>query len=223
MLPRCRTAEEPFVIPPFDVQVSDVEGCMDELQAFPSLFHDCFARSAARAQFLDYLVGPYRPLARKSLEPMALAVEGSRSRSLHRFLSETVWDEEQRRWHSHQLVADELGEPEGVLRFDASGLVKKGNDSAGVARQYGGTLGKVEHCQVGVLAGYASRQGYALVDKRLFLPEVGCTEAYAARQARCQVPAEVPLRTKPQLAAAMLPNIVHEGLRPFTYVVADCL
>jgi SRSO17 transposase len=223
MLPRCRTADEPFVIPPFDVQVSDVEGFMDELQEFQSIFHDCFARSEARAHFLDYMVGQYSPLARKSIEPMALAVEGSRIRSLQRFLSETVWDEEQMRWNYHQLVADELGEPDGVLMFDESGFVKKGKDSAGVARQYCGTLGKVENCQVGVFAGYASRQGYALVDKRLFLPEVWFTEAYAARQARCQVPAEVTFRSKPQLAAAMLHHIVHEGLLPFKYVVADCL
>ena len=105
------------------------------------------------------MVGPYSLLPRKSLEPMALAVEGSRVRSLQRFLSETVWDEEQMRWNSHQLVADELGEPDGVLMCDASGFVKKGNDSAGVARQYCGTLGKVGNCQVGVFAGYASRQG----------------------------------------------------------------
>ena len=223
MLPRCRTADEPFMIPPFDVQVSDVEGFMDELQEFQSIFHDCFARSEARAHFLDYMVGQYSPLARKSIEPMALAVEGSRIRSLQRFLSETVWDEEQMRWNYHQLVADALGEPDGVLMFDESGFVKKGKDSAGVARQYCGTLGKVENAQVGVFAGYASRQGYALVDKRLFLPEVWLTEAYAARRARCQVPAEVTFRTKPQLAAAMLHTIVHEGLLPFKYVVADCL
>ena len=126
MLPRCRTADEPFMIPPFDVQVSDVEGFMDELQAFQSVFHDCFARSEARGHFLDYMVGQYSPLARKSIEPMALAVEGSRIRSLQRFLSETVWDEEQMRWNYHQLVADELGEPDGVLMFDESGFVKKG-------------------------------------------------------------------------------------------------
>ena len=172
MLPRCRTVGEPFVMPTFDVQVSDVEGFMDELQEFQSVFHDCFARSEARGHCLDDMVGPYSPLARKSMEPMALAVEGGRSRSLQRFLSETVWDEEQRRWNSHQLVADELGEPDGVLRFDASGFVKKGKDSAGVARQYGGTLGKVEHWQGGVFAGYASRQGSALVDHQLFLPDV---------------------------------------------------
>jgi hypothetical protein len=77
MLPRCRTAGEPFVIPTFDVQVRDVEGVMDELQEFQSVFHDCFARSEARGHFLDSMVGPYSPLARKSMEPMALAVEGA--------------------------------------------------------------------------------------------------------------------------------------------------
>jgi SRSO17 transposase len=71
-----------------------VEGFMDELQEFQSVFHDCFARSEARAHCLDYMVGQYSPLPRKSIEPMALAVEGSRVRSLQRFLGETVWDEE---------------------------------------------------------------------------------------------------------------------------------
>src|SRR5213078_3636215 len=84
-----------------------------------------------------------------------------------------------------------MGEPDGILMFDETGFVKKGKDSVGVVRQYCGTLGKVEHCQVGVFAGYASRQGYALVDKRLFLPEVWWTDAYAARRVRCNVPAEL--------------------------------
>jgi SRSO17 transposase len=188
MLPRCRTVGEPFVIPTFDVQVSDVEGFMDELQEFQSVFHDCFAWSEARAHCLDYMVGQYSPLARKSIEPMALAIEGSRVRSLQHFFSETVWDEEQMRWNYHQLVADELGEPDGVLMFDASGFGKKGKDSAGVARQYCGTLGNVENCQVGVFAGYASRQGYVLVDQRLFLPEVWFSPAYASRREKCRVP-----------------------------------
>jgi SRSO17 transposase len=221
MLPRCRTAGEPFVIPPFDVQVSDVEGFLDELQAFQSVFHDCFTRSETRAHFLDYMVGQYSPLARKSIEPIALAVEGGRIRSLQRFLSETVWDEEQMRWNYHQLVADEFGEPDGVLMFDESAFVKKGQDSAGVARQYCGTLGKVENCQVGVFAGYASRQGYVLVDQRLFLPEVWFGPLYATRRVKCQVPDELQFQTKPQLAAAMLQSIRQEGILPFRYIVAD--
>jgi SRSO17 transposase len=221
MLPRCRTAGEPFVIPPFDVQVRDVEGFMDELQAFQSVFHDCFARSETRAHFWDYMVGQYSPLARKSIEPIALAVEGGHIRSLQRFLSETVWDEEQMRWNYHQLVADEFGAPDGVLMFDESAFVKKGKDSAGVARQYCGTLGKVENCQVGVFAGYASRQGYVLVDQQLFLPEVWFDPLYAARRVKCQIPAELQFQTKPQLAAAMLQRIRQEGLLPFRYIVAD--
>jgi SRSO17 transposase len=127
------------------------------------------------------------------------------------------------RWNYHQLVADELGDPEGVLMFDETGFVKKGQDSVGVARQYCGTLGKVENCQVGVFAGYASRQGYALVDKQLFLPEAWWTDAYATRRTRCNVPEERTFQSKPQLAAAMLQAMAQEGLLPFKYVVADCL
>jgi SRSO17 transposase len=125
------------------------------------------------------------------------------------------------RWNDHPLVADELGEPDGVLMFDASGFVKKGQDSAGVARQSCGTLGKVENGQVGVFAGYASRQGYALVDQRLFLPEVWFGPAYAPRRLKCQVPDEMMFQTKPQLAAAMLQRIRQEGILPLRSIVAD--
>jgi SRSO17 transposase len=117
-------------------------------------------------------------------------------------------------------VADELGEPDGVLLFDASGCVTKGQDSAGVARHYCGTLGKVEHCQVGVFAGYASRQGDALVDQRLFLPDVWFGPAYATRRRQCQVPDERMFQTKPQWAAAMLRGLRQEGILPFQYMVA---
>src|SRR5215468_3549470 len=223
MLPACRTNGEGFTIPTFDLVPSDVEGFMDELWEFQSAFHDCFSRSEPRAHFFDYLVGQCSTLKRQSIEPMALHVEGGTVRGLQRFISDVTWDEEQRLWHDHQLVAEARGEPDGVLMFDETGFVKKGKDSVGVARQYCGSLGKVEHGQVGVFAGYASRQGYALVDKRLLPPEVWFTEAYAARRATCKVPPEVTFQSKPQLAATMLQAIVREGLLPFKYVVADCL
>jgi SRSO17 transposase len=223
MLPSCRTAGEGFVIPTFDLVPRDVEGFLDELWEFQSAFHDCFARSEPRAHFFDYMVGQFSKLERKSIEPMALRVEGGTIRGLQRFISDARWDEEQMRWNYHQMVADELGDSEGILMFDESGFVKKGTDSVGVARQYCGTLGKVENCQVGVFAGYASRHGYALVDKRLFLPEAWFNNAYATRRSTCEVPAELPFQSKPQLAAAMLQDMAHEGLLPFKYVVADCL
>ena len=87
-------------------------------------------------------------------------------------------------------------EPEGVLRCDASGFVNKGHGSVGVARQYCGTLGKVEHCPVGVFAADASRQGYALVDKRLFLPDAWWTDAYAAQRTTCHLPNELGFQSR---------------------------
>jgi SRSO17 transposase len=223
MLPACRTEGEGFTIPTFDVVASDVAGFMEELWEFQATFHDCFARSEPRAHFFDYMVGQLSRLERKSIEPMALQVEGGTIRGMQRFLSEVVWDEEQMRWNYHQLVAEEMGDPDGVLMFDETGFAKKGKDSVGVARQYCGPLGKVENCQVGVFAGYVSRYGYALVDKRLFLPEVWWTETYATRRTRCNVPDALTFQSKPQLAAAMLEAIAREGLLPFKYIVADCL
>jgi SRSO17 transposase len=223
MLPACRTESAAYAIPTFDIIPSDVEGFLEELWEFQAAFHDCFARSEPRAHFFDYMVGQLSPLERKSIEPMALHVEGGTVRGLQRFISDVDWDEEQMRWNYHQLVADAMGEPDGVLMFDETGFVKKGQDSVGVARQYCGRLGKVENCQVGVFAGYTSRQGYALVDKRLFLPEAWFSDTYAARRARCNVPKALAFQSTPQLAAAMLQAIVREGLLPFKYVVADCL
>jgi SRSO17 transposase len=159
MLPACRTEGAAFAIPTFALTPSDVEGFIEELWEFQSVFHDCFARSEARAHFFDSMVGPCSQLARKSIEPMALQVAGGPMRGLQRLLSAARWDEEQMRWNSHQLIAAEMGDPAGVLMFAETGFVKKGQDSVGVARQYCGSLGKVEHCPGGVLAGYASRHG----------------------------------------------------------------
>lgn len=223
MLPACRTAGEGFALPTFEVIPSDVEGFLEELWEFQSAFHDCFARSEPRAHFFDYMVGQFSKLERKSIEPMALQVEGGTIRGMQRFISDISWDEAQMVWNYHQLVADDLGDPEGVLLFDETGFVKKGQESVGVARQYCGTLGKVENCQVGVFAGYASRHGYALVDKRLFLPEEWFSDAYATRRTTCHVPQALTFQRKPQLAAAMLHALRQEGLLPFKYVVADCL
>jgi SRSO17 transposase len=83
---------------------------------------------------------------------MALHVEGGNIRGMQRCMSDDVWDEDHRRQTYHGLVADERGAPDGVLMFDASGFVKKGKDSVGVARQYCGTVGKGENSPGGVCA-----------------------------------------------------------------------
>ncbi|HZB99836.1 MAG TPA: IS701 family transposase [Gammaproteobacteria bacterium] len=223
MLPACRTEGDVFTIPQFTLDPRDVEGFMEELHGFHTAFRDCFARREPRDHFFHYMVGQFSDLERKSIEPMALQVEGGNVRAMQRGISDAVWDDAQMLRTYHRLVHEEMGDPEGVVIFDESGFPKKGRDSVGVARQYCGTLGKVDNCQVGVFAAYASRHGYALVDTRLFMPEPWCTDAYARRRTQCQVPPDCGFQTKPQLAGAMLWALRDEGVLPFKYVVADCL
>jgi SRSO17 transposase len=154
---------------------------------------------------------------------MALQVEGGSVRAMPRLVSEALWDEEAMLETYHHLVQDEMGDPDGVLIVDETGFAKKGQDSVGVARQYCGTLGKVENGQVGVFAAYASRQGYALVDKRLFLPEPWFSKAYHTRRTQCKVPDEVTGQSKPQLAAAMVRALHEAGVLSCKYIVANCL
>src|SRR5262244_4269489 len=197
MLPACRTADETFAIPQFALTQSDIDTFMDELRGFHTAFRACFARQEPRDQFFNYMVGQFSALERKSIEPMALEVAGGNVRGMQRFISDNIWDEDKMRQTYHGLVAAEMGDPAGVLIVDESGFVKKGKESVGVARQYCGSLGKVENCQVGVFAAYASRNGYALVDKRLFMPETWLGEDYVERRHKCQVPEELRFHTKP--------------------------
>jgi SRSO17 transposase len=152
MLPAHRTEGEGFSLPQFDLTPCDVDGFLDELQAFHDQFRGCFARSEPREHFFNYMVGQFSALERKSIEPMALHVDGGNIRGMQRCMSDDVWDEDTMRETYHGLVADEMGDPQGVLMVDESGFVKKGMESVGVARQYCGTLGKVENSQVGVFA-----------------------------------------------------------------------
>jgi SRSO17 transposase len=119
----------------------------------------------------------------------------------------------------HALVNEDMGDPNGVVIFDESAFVKKGNDSAGVARQYCGTTGKIENCQIGVFAAYASPHGYALLDKRLFMPEKWFMDTHAERRKECRIDAV--FKTKPRLAVDMFQSLIAEGVVPFRYVVAD--
>ena len=121
------------------------------------------------------------------------------------------------------MVNDDMGDTDGVLMFDESGFVKKGKDSAGVQRQYCGNIGKVENSQVGVYAAYASRHGYAFLDKRLFIPEAWFLEEHKERREKCNFPENLTFATKPQLAAEMLTEIHNQGTIPYKYIVADSI
>ena len=127
------------------------------------------------------------------------------------FVSDAYWDENKIMSKYRSMVKDDMGEPDGVLIFDESGMVKKGNESAGVARQYCGNIGKVENCQVGVYVGYATRHGYCLLGSRLYVPEIWFSDEYAGRRKRCRFPADLTFKTKPQIAAELLEEIAQSG------------
>jgi SRSO17 transposase len=223
MLPQIRSQEWLYRVPKFDITKEDVSNFMHELQGFHENFSDCFSRTESRAHFFRYMVGQFSELERKSIEPIAVAVEDGKVRALQRFVSTAIWDDGRIGVKYRSMVNEDLGDRDGVLIFDETGFPKKGEDSVGVAKQYCGNLGKVDNCQVGVFAGYASPHGYALVDKRLFIPERWFSEDYAERRKKCEMPAELAFRSKPQLAAQMLRNISQEDLLPFSYVLADSI
>jgi SRSO17 transposase len=223
MLPSIRCDEDLYSVPKFNLVRGNVEDFIIELKGFHELFADCFQRSESREHFLQYMVGQFSPLERKSIGPIALAVKEGNVRTLQRFVSDAPWDEPSMIVKYHSLVNDDLGSSEGALIFDESGFLKKGEGSIGVARQYCGTIGKVDNCQVGAFAAYVSKYGYALVDKRLFIPEQWFTRKYFDRRQKCKLPADTVFRTKPELAVEMLNAVSNENVLPFKYVLADAV
>jgi len=115
-------------------------------------------------------------------------------------------------------VSEQIGEPDAVMVVDETGFLKQGKKSCGVMRQYSGTAGRVENCQVGVFLTYASSRGYTMLDRRLYLPK-----EWVEDKERCQaagVPEEVQFQTKPQIALEMIQEAVKAGV-PFTWVTGD--
>jgi len=223
MLPSTRCGEHLYPVPKFDLGKGDIKDFANELRGFHEQFAECFQRSESREHFFNYMAGQFSELERKSIEPIALALTDGNVRSLQRFVSDAPWDDDNIMAKYRSLLEDDLGRPDGALIFDESAFVKKGQNSAGVARQYCGTIGKVDNCQVGVFAGYVSEYGYALVDKRLFIPEKWFGDDYLERRKKCNLPADTVFHTKPELAVEMLNALGNEDVLPFKYVLADSL
>src|SRR5689334_15177647 len=118
----------------------------------------------------------------------------------------------------HGYVVQHLGDPDGVVILDETGFLKKGTRSAGVQRQYSGTAGRTENCQVGVFLAYASARGHALIDRELYLPASWTDDRNRCRMAG--VPDEVEFATKPRQAQAMIARALAAGV-PFAWFTAD--
>lgn len=167
--------------------------------------------------FLDGLLSG---IERKTGWLMAEQAGLERPYRMQSLLGRSSWSADELRDLVRRYVIEALGDADGVLVVDETGFVKKGDRSVGVARQYSGTAGRIENCQIGVFLAYASRFGQALIDRRLYLPQAWATDA--ARRARAQVPEEIAFATKIEIARELIAAALDAGA-PCRWVLADAL
>ncbi len=209
--------------PPVSALAADeVRALHDELLAYHRGFAPLFHRTEQRHWALKYLEGRLLALERKSIEPMADALEGGNVQAMQQFVSAGAWDDDVVLTEHQRLVAESLGDATtGVLILDGCDFPKQGAHSVGVARQRCGPLGKVANYQAGVVTCYASARGYTLVDRRLYIHEDWFTEDYRARRARCGVPPDLTFQTRTELAWAMIAGLRERAALPFGWVTGD--
>ena len=161
-----------------------------------------FCRIESRRRVRAYLGGLLAPVERKNGWQLAENAGDRTPDGVQDFLARMRWDADQVRDDLRSYVVAQLGDADAVLVLDETGFIKKGTKSVGVQRQYSGTAGRIENCQIGVFLGYASRHGHALIDRALYLPEVWANDA--ARRSAAGVPENTVFATKPQLGRQML-------------------
>ena len=177
-----------------------------------------FARAEPRARVREYASGLVAGLERKNGWTLAEWAGEVSPDGMQRLLRRADWDVDGVRDDVREYVIERLGEPDGVLIADDTGFIKKGTRSAGVQRQYSGTAGRTENCQVGVFLAYASRYGHALIDRELYLPQSWADDRDRRRAA--SIPEEVEFITKPRQAQLMIGRAIAAGV-PFAWFTAD--
>jgi SRSO17 transposase len=191
-----------------------------ELAAFKAGLAPVFPRRELQETFGLFVDGLLSGIGRKTGWLMAEQAGLERPYRMQSLLGRSRWQAEGLRDAVRDYVMHALGDPGGVLIVDETGFVKKGEHSAGVARQYSGTAGRIENAQVGVFLAYASRFGQALIDRQLYLPAAWAKDQ--ERRAKAQVPDEVAFATKPQMACELIARALDAGV-PCAFVLADAL
>jgi SRSO17 transposase len=180
---------------------------------------DVFSNARVRRHGRAYVLGLLSQSERKNSWQLAEFAGDASPDGMQRLLNFSPWDEDAGRDALARYVVRAMGDPAAVLAVDETGFLKKGAMSAGVARMYTGTAGRVENCQVGVFAAYVTPDGgRALIDRELYLPE-----KWTADRDRCRaagVGDDVAFATKPELARKMAERAVGAGI-PFSWVAGD--
>jgi len=192
----------------------------DELEAIAGRIGRHFARSEPRRRAVGYVRGLLGDAERKNGWQLAEHLGDPTPDGVQHLLARADWDADAVRDDLIGYVAGHLGHPDGVLVVDETGFLKKGTKSCGVSRQYSGTAGRIENCQVGVFLGYATRHGRALLDRALYLPREWAGDA--GRREEAGVPEAVEFATKPVLARRMIDRAMTAGV-PAKWVTADAV
>lgn len=198
--------------------IAEIERWAQGLQGLVARIGRHFARAEARLRVLAYLKGLLSPVERKNAWQLAEGVGDDTPYGFQHLLGRADWEADTIRDELRDYVVEHLGEQDGVLVVDETGFLKKGSKSVGVAKQYCGTAGKVETCQIGVFLAYASSQGRTFLDRELYLPREWANDP--ERRQEAGVPEKVVFVTKPQLAKRMLDRALDAGV-PAAWVTGD--
>jgi len=201
-----------------DAAVLQARAAAAGLDAVAARLQPRFRRRAAHRHAGAYLRGLLGEAERKNGWQLAEHAGYRHPRTIQRVLDRSAWDDAAVRDDLRTFVLEHLADADGVLVVDETGFIKKGTKSCGVARQYSGTAGRIENCQIGVCLGYAGAKGRAGIDRALYLPKGWAADP--ERRAEAGVPAAVEFRTKPQLALEMIERALEAGV-PAKWVVAD--
>lgn len=177
-----------------------------------------FARREPRQRVRAYLAGLLSSIERKNGWQLAEQAGEATPTGMQRVLSGSQWDAAAVRDDLRAYVIEHIGDPTGVLIIDETGFLKKGTKSVGVKRQYSGTAGRIENCQIGVFLAYAGAHDRTFLDRELYLPQEWVDDAERRKEAG--VPTDVTFQTKPQLARQMLERARDAGV-PAAWVTAD--
>lgn len=193
---------------------------MPELEVFLNRYLPLFGRPENHGHATRFVHGLFDGSDRRNTENIAESIAGGVPRTMQKFISQGCWDDRGVFGELRAHVAEVLGDEKGTVNIDETGFPKKGKKSVGVKRQYSGTLGRVDNCQVGVFANYCSPKGHTFIDRRLFLPEEWAEDH--ERREEAGVPEAVVFRTKPALGLEMVEIAASEGLS-FSWVGGDCV
>lgn len=177
-----------------------------------------FARAEPRRRALAYLQGLLSRLERKNGWQLAEEAGDPTPYGVQHWLGRAQWDADAVRDDLRAYVVEHLGDKRAVLIVDETGFIKKGEQSVGVQRQYSGTAGRIENCQIGVFLAYASAKGRTFLDRALYLPQAWTQDKPRCR--RAGVPNPVGFATKPMLAQHMIARALHAGV-PARWVSGD--